>query len=97
MFGQIHQNVIEHREVSTEISKNVENNSTESTNNNTNKVHILSLPYKGGEAKELMKSLNNTLVNVLPEGHTTKIVLVERNWHPILILKIKQKYSIKII
>ena len=74
MFGQIHQNVIEHREVSTEISKNVENISTESTNNNTNKVHIISLRYKGGKGKKPMKSLNNTLVNVLPEGHTTKIV-----------------------
>ena len=74
MFGQIHQNVIEHREVSTETSKNIEIISTESTNNNTNKVHIISLPYKGGKGKKLMKSLNNTLGNVLPEGHTTKIV-----------------------
>ena len=74
VFDQIHQKVIEHREVFTEISKNVENNSTESTNNNTNKVHTISLPYKGEKSKKLMKSLNNTLVNVLPEGHTTKIV-----------------------
>ena len=74
VFDQIHQKVIEHREVSTEISKNDENNSTESTNNNTNKVHIISLPYKGDKGKNLMKSLNNTLANVLPQGHTTKIV-----------------------
>ena len=74
VFDQIHQKVIEHREVSTEISKNVENNSSESTNNNTNKVHIISLPYKGEKGKTLMKSLNNTLVNVLPKGHTTKII-----------------------
>ena len=51
VFDQIHQKVIEHREASTEISKNVENNSTESTNNNTNKVHIISLPYKGEKGK----------------------------------------------
>ena len=73
VFEQIHQKVIEHRGVSTQIFKNVENNSTESTNNNTNKVHIISLPYKGEKGKKLMKSLHNTLVNVLPEGHTTKI------------------------
>ena len=37
-------------------------------------MHIISLPYKGEKGKKLIKSLNNTLVNVLPEGHTTKIV-----------------------
>ena len=42
IFDQIHQKVIEHREVSKEISKNDENNSTESATNNTNKVHIIS-------------------------------------------------------
>ena len=74
VFDQIHQKIIEHRQVSTEISKNVENNSPESTNNNINKVHIISLPYKGEKGKKLMKSLNNTLINVLLDGHTTKIV-----------------------
>ena len=53
VFDQIHQKVIEHREVSTEISKNAENDSTESINNNTNKVHIISLPYKGEKGKKL--------------------------------------------
>ena len=51
IFDQIHQTVTKDREVSTEMSKNVENNSTESTNNNTNKVHIISLPYKGDKGK----------------------------------------------
>ena len=74
VFDQIHQKVIKHREFSTEISKNVENNRTESTNNNTNKVLIISLPYKGEKGKKLMKSLNNTLVHVLPQRHTNKIV-----------------------
>ena len=37
-------------------------------------MHIISLPYKREKGKKLMKSLNNTLVNILPEGHTIKIV-----------------------
>ena len=74
VFNQIHQKVIESREISTNKLNSIEDSPAEDiTLENTKKVHIISLPYKGEKGQNIMKSLNNTLSNVLPDRHVTKI------------------------
>ena len=75
VFNQIHQKVIESREISPKKLNSIEDGTTEANVvENTKKVHIISLPYKGEKGQNIMKLLNNTLSNVLPDRHVTKIV-----------------------
>ena len=75
VFNQIHQKVIESREINTKKLNSIEDSTTEAiVLENTKKVHIISLPYKGEKGQNIMKLLNNTLSNVLPDRHVTKIV-----------------------
>ena len=75
VFNQIHQKVIRSREINTKKLNSIEDTTTEGiVLENTKEVHIISLPYKREKEQNIMKPLNNTLSNVLPDGHGTKIV-----------------------
>ena len=80
VFNQIYQKVIESRKTRSKKLNSTKDRTTEDfVLNNTKKVHIISLPYKGGMRQNIMKSLNNTLSNVLPDRHVTKIVHTGKN------------------
>ena len=75
IFNQTHQKVIESRETSTKKLNSIQHSTTEDiVLENAKEVHIMSLPYKDEKGQNIIKSLNNTLFNVLPDGHGTKIV-----------------------
>ena len=75
VFNQIHQKVTESREISTQKLNSINDRATETiVLQNTKKLHTTSLPYKEEKGQNIIKSSNNTLSNVLPDRHVTKIV-----------------------
>ena len=75
VFNQIHQNVIESREISAKKLNSINDSATETiVSENTKKLYTISLPYKGKKGQNIIKSMSNTLSNVLPDRHVTKIM-----------------------
>ena len=92
VFSQINQKVIKSREICTKKLNLIEDSTTEDiVIDNTKKVHIISLPYKGEKGQHLMKSLNNTLSNVLHDRHVIKIVYTRQKLGSFLSIKDKTK------
>ena len=82
VFNQIHQKIIESREISTKKLNSIED---------TKEVRIISLPYKREKGQNIMKLLNSTLSNVLPDWHVTKIVYTGKKLGSVFSIKNEAK------
>lgn len=67
--------VIKNRKTVIDTSNSIESNTAENiVLDNTEKVYIVSLPYKKEKFQNLTKSLNSTLGSVLHHRHVTRFM-----------------------